>query len=133
MAESDRPVGELVRELSEQTSRLVRQELELARLELTDKGKRAGIGAGLFGGAGLVAAYAVGVLSAAVVLLLATTVKPWVAAAIVAAGLAVIAGLLALTGRAQVSRAVPPVPEQASASIQQDWEWTKESAREGRR
>jgi uncharacterized membrane protein YqjE len=132
MADTDRPVGELVKELSEQTSRLVRQELELARLELTEKGKRAGIGAGMFGGAGLVSAYAVGALMAAVVLLLATAMTAWLAAAVVAAGLGVIAGVLALTGRAQVERAVPPVPEQASESMKEDVRWAKQSAKAGR-
>ncbi len=75
-AMNDRPVGELVRELSEQTATLVRKELQLAQLEMTEKGKRAGIGAGLFGGAGVVALFGGGALVAAIVLLLATAWSP---------------------------------------------------------
>ena len=87
MADSERPIGELMRELSAQTSTLVRQELELAKLELTEKGKQAGIGAGMFGGAGVVGLYAVGALTACLVLALATAVTGWLAALIVAVGL----------------------------------------------
>src|SRR3954463_4069348 len=89
---SEASVAELVRQLSEQTSRLARQEVELAKAELAVKGKRAGIGAGMFGGAGLLGLYAVGALTAAAILALATAVASWLAALIVAAVLAAIAG-----------------------------------------
>src|SRR2546429_7949235 len=79
----DRPVGDLVKDLSEQTTTLVRKEIELAKAELALKGKRAGIGAGMFGGAGLFGVFAFGALTACLILVLATAVAPWVAALIV--------------------------------------------------
>jgi hypothetical protein len=115
-----RPAAELVRQLTEQVSRLVRQELQLAKLELAEKGRRAGLGAGLFGGAGLVAIYGLGALVAAAILLLATVVAAWVAALLVGLGLFVIAGVLVLLGRGQVRRATPPLPRQAAASVKAD-------------
>jgi MFS family permease len=126
----DRPLSELLQQASEQTATLVRQELQLAQLELQQKGKRAGIGAGAFGGAGLVAAYGVGALIATVILLLATAIKPWLAALIVAAALLAVAGLLALFGKKQVERATPPLPERAVDSVQRDVDEVK--ARAGR-
>jgi hypothetical protein len=132
MADSERPVGELMRELSAQTSTLVRQELELAKLELTEKGKQAGIGAGMFGGAGVVGLYAAGALTACLVLALATAVAGWLAALIVAVLYGAVAGALALMGRAKVKQAVPPVPEQASESVKEDVQWTKTRAQQGR-
>jgi uncharacterized membrane protein YqjE len=126
---SDRSVGDLVQRLSEQTATLVREELRLAQVELQQKGKRAGIGAGMFGGAGLVALYGVGALIAAAILLIATAVEPWIAAVIVGVVLLAVGGLLALTGKKQVDRATPPKPERAIESIQKDVEHVKESAR----
>jgi uncharacterized membrane protein YqjE len=122
---SDRSLGELVKQLSEQTSTLVRQEIRLAQLELQEKGKRAGIGAGLFGGSGLVALYGLGALVAAAVLLLATALEPWLAALITAAALFAVAGILALTGKKQVEQATPPVPEEAIESTQHTVEEVK--------
>jgi hypothetical protein len=132
MAESEPQVGELMRELSAQTSTLVRQELELAKLELTEKGKQAGIGAGMFGGAGVVGLYAAGALTACLVLLLATAVTGWLAALIVAGVYGAVAGGLALIGKAKVKQAVPPVPEQATESVKEDVQWTKTRAQQGR-
>lgn len=132
MTDSDRPVGELLRELSEQTTTLVRQELELAKLELTEKGKRAGIGAGMFGGAGVVGLYAVGALTACLILALATAMTGWLAALIVAVAYGAVAGLLALSGKSKVQQAVPPVPEQATESVKEDVQWTKTRAKQGR-
>ena len=117
---TDQSVSELVKQLSTQTSALVRQELKLAQLEMTEKGKRAGIGAGLFGGAGLVAAYGVGALIAAIILVLATFLEPWIAALIVAVVLFAAAGVLALTGKKQVEQATPPAPEEAIESTKRD-------------
>ena len=122
---SDRSLGELVKQLSEQTSTLVRQEIRLAQLELQEKGKRAGIGAGLFGGSGLVALYGLGALVAAAVMLLATAVEPWLAGLIVSAVLFAVAGVLALTGKKQVEQATPPVPEEAIESTQHTVEEVK--------
>jgi len=133
MGDSDRPVGELLKELSEQTTTLVRQELELAKLELTEKGKKAGIGAGMFGGAGIVGFYAVGALTACLILALATAVDGWLAALIVAAVYGAVAGVLALSGKSKVQQAVPPTPEQAVDSVKEDVQWTKSRAKQARK
>jgi hypothetical protein len=130
--DDDRSVAELLKDLSEQTSTLVREEMELARAELTEKGKRAGIGAGMFGGAGLFGFFAFGVLTACFVLALAEAVDAWLAALIVAAVYGTIAGVLALVGRKQVDKATPPVPEQAKDSVREDVEWTKTRAKAAR-
>jgi hypothetical protein len=129
---SSESTAELLKRLSEQTSRLVTQEMELARAELSVKGKQAGIGAGMFGGAGVLGAYAVGALVATAIALLATAVVTWLAALIVAVALAAIAGGLALVGKSRVQKAVPPVPERAVESIKQDVQVTKDSAQRGR-
>ena len=126
-----RSTGELLQQLSEQTATLVRQELRLAQAELQDKGKRAGIGAGMFGGAGLVALYGVGALVAAAILLIATAVEPWIAAASVGAALLLVAGALALAGKKQVDQATPPLPEQALDSVQRDVDEVKGAASRG--
>jgi hypothetical protein len=133
MADADQPVAALLRDLSEQTSTLVRKELELARLEMAEKGKRAGIGVGMFGGAGLVGLYALGAVIAAAILALATAITPWLAALVVAAVCGAIAGGLALMGKSKVSQATPPVPEQAAESVKADVRWTKSKAEEARR
>ena len=114
------PVSDLVQRMSQQTADLVRKELDLAQVEMKEKGKRAGIGAGLFGGAGLISAYAVGALIAAAILGLATAVDAWLAALIVSVVLFAIAGVAALVGKKQVDQATPPQPEQAIASTRQD-------------
>jgi uncharacterized membrane protein YqjE len=118
--DDDRSVGELVNQLSQQTSTLVRQELRLAQTELQEKGKRVGIGAGMFGGAGLVALYGVGALVAAAIIGIGTLLEPWLAAVIVGVVLLAAAGVLALTGRKQVERGTPPLPEQAIESTKRD-------------
>jgi uncharacterized membrane protein YqjE len=125
---SDRPVGELVQELSQQTAALVRQEMRLAQVELQEKGKHAGIGAGMLGGAGLVALYGAGALIATAIMLIATALEPWVAALIVGVVLLAVAGVLALLGRKQVDRAAPPKPERAMESVQDDVEHVKRRA-----
>jgi hypothetical protein len=132
MNESDRPVAELLQELSQKTTTLLRSELELAKLEMTQKGKRAGIGAGMFGVAGVLGLYAVGALTACLILVLATAMTGWVAALTVAAAYGAIAGGLALMGRTKVQQAVPPVPEQASESVKEDVQWTKHRATQAR-
>jgi len=127
--QDDQQIGDLVRQLSEQTSALVRKELQLAQLEMTEKGKRAAIGAGLFVGAGVVALYGVGALIAAVILLLATAVAAWLSALIVAVVLLVAVGIAALIGKKQVQQAVPPQPEQAIQSTKRDVDHVKGKAR----
>lgn len=130
---SEASIAELIKQLSEQSSRLARQEVELAKAELAVKGKRAGIGAGMFGGAGVVGFYGLGALMAAAVLALATAVTAWLAALIVAAVLAAIAGILALQGKHKVSQATPPLPEQAAESVKEDVQWAKTRAQSARR
>ena len=125
----EQSVSDLVQQLSQQTATLVRQEMRLAQVELQEKGERAGIGAGMFGGAGLVALYGVGAVIAAVIMLLATAVEPWVSGLIVGVVLLAIAGTVALLGRKQVEQATPPKPERAMESMQDDVEHVKERAR----
>ncbi len=127
--EQDKPLGELVQDLSRQTSTLIRQEMRLAQAELAEKGRHAGKSAGMFGGAGLVALYGVGALVAAAVLGLATVLEPWIAAAAIGVGLLLLAGILALTGKKELEEAGPPKPEQAIDSVQLDIETVKARAR----
>ena len=122
---SDARVGELVGQMSEQVSRLVRDELQLAQAEMKAKGKAAGMGAGLFGGAGLMAAYGLGVLLAAAVLGLATVVDAWLAALIVGLVVLAVAGVAALVGKKQVAQASPPVPTEAIDGAKRDAEALK--------
>ncbi len=126
--QNDPQIGDLVQQLSEQTSTLVRKELQLAQVELKEKGKHAGIGAGLFGGAGAVVLYGVGTLIAAVILLLATAVAAWLAALIVAVVLLAVGGIAALVGKKQVQQATPPQPEQAIQSTKRDVDHVKGKA-----
>lgn len=131
-ANDDRSISELVKQLSEQTSDLARKEVELAKAEMAIKGKRLGLGAGAFGGAGLIGLYALGALTAAAILALATTLDAWLAALIVGVAYAAIAGVLALIGRSKVQAATPPVPEQTVDSVKEDVEWAKQSAKTSR-
>jgi uncharacterized membrane protein YqjE len=127
--DDDRSVGELVQALTQQTSALVRHEMRLAQVELQEKGKRMGTGAGMFGGAGLVALYGVGALLAAAIVGLGTLIEPWLAAVIVGVVLLAVAGILALTGKKQVDRGTPPLPEQAIESAKRDVDEIKARAR----
>jgi MFS family permease len=125
-------VAELVKRLTEQTSRLAHQEVELAKAELALKGKRAGLGAGMFGGAGLFGMYALGALVTAAILALAHGVASWLAALIVAGVLALVAGVVALVGARKVRQAVPPIPEQTVETVREDLEYAKAKAQAGR-
>jgi hypothetical protein len=116
----DASTGELISQLTEQLSRLVRDEARLAQAEVTQKAKRLGIGAGLFGGAGLMAFFGLAVLISAAVLGLAAVLPAWLAALIVAVVLFAVAGVLALIGKKDVAQASPPVPTQAIAGVQAD-------------
>ncbi|WP_084265981.1 phage holin family protein [Actinomadura macra] len=120
--------GELVKQATQQVSELMRAELRLAVAELKDKGRHAGTGAGLFGGAGLVALYGVGVLLAAAVAALALVLPVWASALIIGAVLMAVAGLLALLGRRQTSQATPPKPEMAMDEARQTVSEIKERA-----
>jgi uncharacterized membrane protein YqjE len=125
-------IAELVKQLSEQTSRLARQEVELAKVELEAKAKQAGLGAGMFGAAGMFGFYALGAGAATAILALATAVAAWLAALIVMAVFGAIAGALALQGKSKVRQATPPVPEQATESVKEDVQWAKTRAQAGR-
>ncbi|SIQ99579.1 phage holin family protein [Micromonospora avicenniae] len=117
---SEPSTAELVQRATEQLSRLVRDELALARAELTQKGKHAGIGLGLLGSGGAMAFYGFGALVVTVGLLLDLVLPGWAAALTVAVGLFLLAGILALVGRQQVSRAVPPLPAATVRSVRAD-------------
>jgi MFS family permease len=119
------PMGELVKQLADQTSTLVKKELELAKAEMSQKGREAGKAGGLLGGAGAVALLAAGTLTAFIVLLLDEVMDSWLAALIVTIVYAAIAGVLALQGRNRVQRATPPVPEQTVETVKEDVEWAK--------
>ena len=126
---SDTSTKELVQELATQTSTLIRKELALAQVELKEKGKRAGIGGGLFGAAGLLAFLGLATLIACAVLALATAVDAWLAALIVAVVLFAGAGIAALVGKREVQQMGSPVPEQAIASTKQDVQEVRDHAR----
>jgi Putative Actinobacterial Holin-X, holin superfamily III len=112
--------GQLVGQLTEQISSLVRNEARLAQAEVTQKAKRLGVGAGLFGGAGLFAFFGLAVLIATAVLALALVLPAWLAGLVVAVVLFAVAGVLALVGKKDVAQAAPPVPTQAIAGVQAD-------------
>jgi hypothetical protein len=120
--------GDLVRQAAEQISRLVRDELALAKAEMTAKGRRAGVGAGLLGGGGAVALYGVAALTAALILGLAEVLPAWLAALIVGVLLLGVAGTMALVGRERVKEALPPVPEETVRSVRADIDEVKERA-----
>jgi hypothetical protein len=124
----DLSTPQLLQRLTEQTATLARQEIHLAQLELTTKAKRAGMGIGALGAAGMLAVYGLGVLLASAVLGLSTVVSGWLAALIVAGALVLAAGVLALVGKSQVSKAVPPTPEAAIASTREDLAVIKKAA-----
>jgi hypothetical protein len=120
--------GDLVKNLSEQVSRLIRDELKLAEYEMTAKAKRAGRGAGMFGGSGLLALYGIACFLAAAIIGLALVVPAWAAALIVGGALLVVAGIAAMLGKSQFGRATPAVPEQTVQSVKADVEEIKERA-----
>jgi Putative Actinobacterial Holin-X, holin superfamily III len=125
----DRSTAELVKQLSEQVSVLVRDELKLAQLEMTRKGKQAGLGAGLLGGSALVAWYGAGCLIACAIIAVAGVVAAWLAALIVGVALLAVAAAAALLGKGRLQEVAPPLPEDAVASIKTDVEEIKERAR----
>ena len=128
----ERPAGELLKELSDSTTTLVRKEIELAKAELGEKGKKAGLGAGMFGGAGLFGVFAFAALTTCIIVALDSAMPLWLAALIVAVVYGAIAGVLALQGRNKVQEAGPPVPEQATESVKEDVQWAKTQARSSR-
>ena len=125
----ERSAGELVKLLSEQVSTLVRDELKLAQLEMTRKGKQAGLGAGMLGGGGLIALYGIGCLLACAIIAISGALAAWLAALIVGAVLLAAAAAAALLGKSRLQKATPPVPEEAVGSIKTDVEEIRERAR----
>lgn len=125
---SEQGVGDLVKQASEQIAGLVRAEMRLAAAEMKDKGKQAGVGAGLFGGAGAVALLGAGALVAALIAALSLAMPVWLAALIVGVVLLVVAGAMAAAGRTRMSRMGPPLPTQALDSTRQDIQEIKERA-----
>jgi hypothetical protein len=122
----DRPVGELVKDLSDQLSTLVRDELRLAQVEMTRKGKQAGMSAGLFAGGGVLAWFGAGCLVASAVIGIAAVLAAWLAALIVGGALLAVAAIAALLGKGRLSKAAPPVPKDAISSVKADVETLKE-------
>jgi uncharacterized membrane protein YqjE len=129
---TDQSTSELVQRASEQITRLVREEMALAKAELTEKGKHAGIGVGLFGGGGVLAIYGVGALIATLIIVFDLFLPLWLAALIVTVVLFAIAGILALLGKKQVTKATPPEPEGAVASVKADVDEVKYAVKAGR-
>lgn len=119
-AQEEPTLGQLVHQLSTEVPELVRSEIRLAQAELAQKGKRVGLGAGLFGGAGVVALYGVGALIATAILALALVVAAWLAALIVTVVLFAVAGILAVTGKKQVDAGTPVAPERAVEGVKED-------------
>lgn len=125
--------GELVKQLSEQTTTLVRKEIELAKAELTEKGKVAGQGAGMFGGAAVAGLLALGTLTVVIVALLDKAMDLWVAALIVTLVYGAVAAVLAMRGRDRVKEGMPPAPEQTVETVKEDVQWAKSQAKSARR
>jgi uncharacterized membrane protein YqjE len=127
---ADQSTAELVQRASEQVSRLVRDEIALAKAELAEKGKHAGIGIGLFGTGGVLAMYGVGALIATLIIVFDLFLPLWLAALIITVALFLVAGILALVGKKQVTKAVPPEPKAAIESVKADVEEVKHAVRE---
>jgi uncharacterized membrane protein YqjE len=125
----DASLGELVVKITDDVRTLVRDEIRLAQLELKEKGKRAGMGAGMLGGAGVVAWFGVGTLVACAVLALALVMPYWLSALIVGVALLLVAGALAFIGRSQLAKAMPPVPDEAIGGVKKDIEAVKGGGR----
>jgi len=128
----DATTAELLRRLSDQANRLVHDEMELARSELAQKGRQAGVGAGMLGGAAIFSLFGIGALTAAAIVAFDLFLALWLAALAVAAIWFVIAGILALVGRTLLPKAVPPVPERTIASVRADVTVARERARSAR-
>jgi uncharacterized membrane protein YqjE len=126
-------IGDLMKQLAEETSTLVRQELDLAKAEMAEKGKKAGLGAGMLSGAAVFGLLALGALTAFLVLALDGAMPNWAAALVVAAVYAAIAGVLALRGKQKVQQAGKPVPEQTKESIEEDLRWARTQVKSGER
>jgi Putative Actinobacterial Holin-X, holin superfamily III len=125
----EQSLAQLTRQLTDQASELARKEVELAKAEMSLKAKRLGLGAGSFGGAAILGLYALGALTATVILALATFLEAWIAALIVTVAYAAIAGVLALMGKQKVDEGSPPTPERAIDSAKEDIDYAKQALR----
>jgi hypothetical protein len=123
------PTAELVKQLAQETSTLVRLELDLAKAEITLKAKKTGFGLGELGAAGLAGLYALGALTACAIAALALVMPVWLAALIVGAVYALAAGVLALIGRRQLKEGLPPTPTQTQETLKEDVEWVQNRMR----
>jgi len=128
-AVQERSTGELVKQVTEQVSTLVRDELKLAQLEMTRKFREAGKGAGMMGGGALIALYGVACLIACVIIAISHVLQAWLAALIIGAALLVIAAVVAAIGRSHLKKATPPTPTEAVESVKTDVEEVRERAR----
>jgi len=128
-AAPERSAGDLIKLMSEQVSTLVRDELKLAQLEMTRKGKQAGIGAGMLGGSGVIALYGLGCLIACVIIAISGMIAAWLSALIVGAALLAVAGIAALIGKSRLQKATPPIPQEAVHSVKTDIDEIKERTR----
>jgi putative superfamily III holin-X len=129
----ERPIGEVAKELTSDLSLLLRQEIELAKAEMAEKGRTAAPGLGMFGGAGIVALCAAGALTAFLVLVFSLFLPEWAAALIVGAVLAAVAYVLVRQGKERVAEAGKPVPEQTIETVKEDVEWAKTRASSARK
>lgn len=129
----ERPIGEVASALTRDLSLLIRQELELAKAEMRQKGRIALPGLGMMGAAGIVGLLAAGALTAFVILLLSLFLDEWLAALLTALALAGVAAALALAGKERVEEVGSPLPEQTIETMKEDAEWMKEQARSARR
>src|SRR5436190_7186509 len=120
--------GELVKELSREVSQLVREEIALAKAEMTEKARQAGTGAGLLSGAAVLALAAVGGSMATLILLLDLVMPAWLAALIVTVVYGAVAAVLGLRGKEEISEAGPPAPERTVESVKEDVQWAKTRA-----
>jgi uncharacterized membrane protein YqjE len=129
----EQPMGDLFKQLSADVSTLVRQELRLAQVEMAEKGKAAGVGAGFLGGAGIAGLLMLGSLTACIIAALAEGMDVWVAALIVTVVYGAIVGFLGLTGKQRLTDATPPVPEQTVETLKEDAQWAKTQMPSGNR
>ena len=131
--EADRPIPVLLRELGDEIATLVRQEFELAKVEIAEKAKPAAVSVGMFGGTALFALGAFGALTAFLIALIALALPLWASALIVTVVYAIVAGVLAMTGKKKMQEAAPLVPEQTAQTVKEDIEWAKTRAKSGAR
>ena len=129
----DRPIGEVTSALTRDLALLVRQELELAKAEMAEKGRVAALGLGMMGGAGVTALLAAGALTACAVLVLSLFLPAWLSALLVGAALGAVAFLLAVRGKDQVGKAGTLIPEQTIETIEEDVEWARARATSARK